>query len=329
MPLMTTFGAGSVRGLGRAARLVPPGAPTGFSATGRTRADGAGGANVFFTAPVDNGGAPITAYQIQNVTDNSFQTIYSSGEVVSLSNNAEKTFRVRAVNAAGPGEWSNTDTALAGYWTYNPGNGGGSSTFTVPSGITSIVYQLWSNGGASSKPDTRTYATAYSASLDWWGPSIIYNPPFGFYYEWFYHRQHEWVSWWTYDENWNYMYGNLQYGWGNIQQGSPEYYYVNTNNSGPGWHSGQHVAWFVVSPNGYQAVTGGSAAQGPMPGTASSISVPGWGSDSTGSGYNGSQSATSGTASTSAGTNITVNIGYSNGDYSYSTPGAASISYGR
>jgi len=326
---MTTFGAGSVRGLGRAARLVPPGAPVNFSATGRTRADGAGGATVSFTPPVDNGGAPITAYHVQNVTDNSFQVISSSGEVVSLSNNTEKTFRVRAVNAAGPGEWSNTDTALAGYWTYNPGNGGGSTSFTVPSGITSIVYQLWSNGGATSKPDTRTYTTMYPASLDWWGPSIIYNPPFGFYYEWQYHRQYEWLSWWTYDENWNYMYGNLQYGWSNFQQGSHEYYYVYTQNSGPGWNSNQHVGWFVVSPSSYQAVASGSAAQGPMPGTASTINIPGWGSDSTGSGYNGSQSATSGTAYPSANANITVNIGYSNGDYSYSTPGAASISYGR
>ncbi len=329
MPLMTTFGAGSVRGLGRAARLVPPGAPTAFSATGRTRADGAGGATVSFTPPVDNGGAPITAYQIQNVTDNSFQTISSSGEVVSLSNNTEKTFRVRAVNAAGPGEWSNTDTALAGYWTYNPGNGGGSNTFTVPSGITSIVYQLWSNGGASSKPDTRTYVTVYPAYVDWFGPEIIYNPPFGLYYEWMYHRHYEWASWWTYDHNWNYMSGNLQYGWGNIQHGGEEYYYMNTTNSGPGWGPGQHVGWHRVSPSSYQAVSSGSPAAGPTSGTSSSISVPGWGSDSTGSGYNASQAATSGTAYPSANANITVNIGYTNGDYSYSTPGAATISYGR
>jgi hypothetical protein len=327
---MTTFGAGSVRGLGRAARLVPPGAPVNFSATGRTRADGAGGATVSFTPPVDNGGAPITAYQIQNVTDNSFQTIYSSGEVVSLSNNAEKTFRVRAVNAAGPGEWSNTDTALAGYWTYNPGNGGGSSTFTVPSGITSIVYQLWSNGGASSKPDTRTYSTAYPAYIDYWGPSTIYGPASpGLPDVWFYHRQFEGVGWWNYDSNWNYMWGNLQYAWGNFQQGGHEYYNIVPQNSGPEWTSGTSIGYYYVTPSSFQIVTSGSAAQGPTSGTSSSISVPGWGSDSTGSGYNGSQAATSGTAYPSANANITVNIGYSNGDHGYSTPGAAIISYGR
>jgi hypothetical protein len=326
---MTTFGAGSVRGLGRAARLVPPGAPVNFSATGRTRADGAGGATVSFTPPVDNGGAPITAYQIQNVTDNSFQTISSSGEVVSLSNNAEKTFRVRAVNAAGPGEWSNTDTALAGYWTYNPSNGGGSTGFTVPSGITSILYQLWSNGGATSKPDTRTYGTAYPAYVEWFGPSIIYNPPFGLDYDWQYHRQYEWNNWWTYDNEWNYMSGYLQYGWGNFQQGSNEYYYVYTNNSGPGWSSGTHVAWWRVQPSPYQIVTGGSDAQGPSHGQATTIQISGWGTHNTGTGYNGAQSATSGTASVSPGANVQITVGATNGDYAYSTPGAASISYGR
>jgi hypothetical protein len=328
---MTTFGAGSVRGLGRAARLVPPGAPTGFSATGRTRADGAGGANVFFTAPVDNGGAPITAYQIQNVTDNSFQTIYSSGEVVSLSNNAEKTFRVRAVNAAGPGEWSNTDTALAGYWTYNPGNGGGSNTFTVPSGITSIVYQLWSNSGASSKPDTRYYGTRYQANISWWGPSVLDSswPWYGLPDLMEYSQQYNYYGWWNYTPDWEYIHGYIVYSHGTINGGGHEYYSMITQSSGNGWSSNQHLGWYYVTGNPIQIQLGGSPAAGPTSGTASSISVPGWGSDSTGSGYNGSQSATSGTAITSANANITVNIGYTNGDYGYSSPGAATISYGR
>lgn len=332
MPLITTFGAGSVRGLGRAARLVPPGIPTGFSVTGRTRLDGAGGANVYFTPPVDNGGAPILNYQVQNLSTSAISTVGSSGELLSLPNNVEQLFRIRAVNAAGPGEWSSTDAAFAGYQSYSPGNGGGSTTFTLSAGFGSLVYQVYSNGGASAKPDTRTYSTLYgSSNQGWWGPSLIWDTTNGLPYWWSHHRQAEGYGWYNYTPNWDWISGNLVYGWGNFTAGSWEYYYMYTTNSGPGWGNGDHIGYFAISPSPQQVQTGGSAPQGEMPGTSSSISVPGWGSDQTGSGYGGYRSVISGTANLNpnSSTNVTVNIGYSQGDYAYSTAGAAIIAYGR
>lgn len=330
MPLITTFGAGSVRGLGRAARLVPPGIPTGFSVTGRTRLDGAGGATVSFIAPADNGGAPIINYQVQNTSTTAISTVFTSGELLALSNNVEQGFRIRAVNAAGPGEWSSVDMAFAGYWTYNPSNNGGSTTFTVPSGVTSISYQIFSNGGQSSKPDTRTYSTLYgSSSQGWWGPSLIWDSTNGLPYWWSYHRQADGYSWYNYDSNWNWISGRLEYAWGNFTGGSWEYYYMFATGSGPGWSHNEHLGWFAISPSAQQVQTGGSGPSGPTVGTSSSISVPGVGTDTTGQGYGNSRDSRSGTYNVSPGLNITVNIGYTQGESEYSVPGSAVIAYGR
>ena len=332
MPLITTFGAGSVRGLGRAARLVPPGIPTSFTATGRPRLDGAGGANVSFNAPVDNGGAPITSYQVQNVATMAISTISGSGEVVPLSTNVEQGFRIRAVNAAGPGEWSSTDLAFSGYHSFFPGNGGGSTTFTISAGVSSLIYQVYSNGGATSKPDTRTYTTLYgSGSQGWWGPSLIWDTTNGLPYWWSHHRQAEGYSWYNYTSNWDWISGNLVYAWGNFPAGSWEYYYMYATNSGPGWSNGDHLGYFAISPSAEQVQTGGSPAQGPTSGTSSSISVPGWGTDTISGGFGGNVNVTSGTANTNpnSSTNVTINIGYSNGDYAYSAAGYAFIAYGR
>jgi len=329
MPLMTTFGAGSVRGLGRAARLVPPGVPTSFTATGRARLNGDGGANVFFTAPVDNGGAPILYYELENSNTGSVQQVYSSGQLISLSNNVEHTFRIRAVNAAGPSAWSNTDTALAGYWTYNPGNGGGSTTFTVPSGVSILSYQLFGNGGATSKPDTRVYANYWQTDLYWYGQfnrmpghESLFLPNLTQQY----HRSFDSQYWWCYDDQWGYHYGYTEYWFGNASGGGIEYYRLMEYSPSYGTYRGE------ISVYGYtniQQQVGGSPAAGPSYGTATTISVPGWGSDSSGQGYNGSQGSTTGTAYPSSGANVTVTVGYTQGDYSYSTPGYAVIAYSK
>lgn len=283
-----------------------------------------------WTAPVDNGGAPITSYQVENSSTGQVFSV-SSGSVISLSVNSEHTFRVRAVNAAGPGDWSNTDTALSGYWTFNPGNGGGSTTFTVPSGVTSVSYQIYSNGGASSKPDTRTYSMLYGSYVSWWGPELIgYYETFGMPYWFSYHREAEGYSWWNYTPDWQYIYGYLQYAWGNITGGGgPEYYYMYTYNSGPSWSSYTHYGWRVVESSPQQVQTGGSPAQGPTSGTGSSISVPGWGSDSTGYGSNNNRDVRTGTFNATPGTNVSVNIGYSQGEYNYSVPGDATLAYAK
>lgn len=257
-------------------------------------------------------------------------TVFSPGEVVALANNVEQGFRIRAVNVAGPGEWSNTDVALAGWWTYSPGNGGGGTTFHVPSGVSSFVYQISSNGGASSKPDTRTYSTAWPLYVDWFGPEVLpYWPSFGIPEYWDYHRQYDWWSWWSYLPDWTYINGNLQYGWGNFRAGDWEYYYMNTSGSGPGWSHNQHVGWARITPSGVTIQTGGSPAAGPTYGGQSSINVPGWGSDSTGQGYNAARDTRSGTAFPNPNAGVTVNIGASQGDYSYSSPGEAIIAYAK
>lgn len=332
MPLITTFGAGSVRGLGRAARLVPPGIPTSFTATGRTRLDGAGGATVSFNAPIDNGGAPITSYQVQNVATMAISTVSGVGDVVPLQNNVEQGFRIRAVNAAGPGEWSGTDMAFAGYQSYFPGNGGGSTTFSLSAGFSSLVYQVYSNGGASAKPDTRTYQNKYPGSFGWWGYfEIIYDPPFYLPSHYTYHREADYASWGTYDTSWNFVSGFLSYSHGNFTAGSYEYYSVIVSGSGPNWTNNQQLGWYTISPYAESVQTGGSPAASATSGTGSYISVPGWGTDSVGGGFGGNVNVTSGTATfnPNSSINVTVNIGYSNGDHAYSSAGYAFIAYGK
>ncbi|HET9861347.1 MAG TPA: peroxidase family protein, partial [Nocardioidaceae bacterium] len=97
---------------------VAPGAPTSVNATAR-----AGGATVTWTAPVDDGGSPITGYKIQAVNPTSGAAVGSpvvvtgtgtSGDVTGLLNDGTQyAFTVLATNATGDGavsEQSNTVT---------------------------------------------------------------------------------------------------------------------------------------------------------------------------------------------------------------------------
>ena len=79
---------------------------------------------VVWTAPADTGGAPITAYDVRYIetsadeTDDSNWTVrdnaWRSGDlqyvIRSLTNATQYDVQVRAVNRAGDGEWSSTDT---------------------------------------------------------------------------------------------------------------------------------------------------------------------------------------------------------------------------
>ena len=93
-----------------------PGAPTGLSAT----ASGSAQINLSWTAPSNNGGAPITGYRIQVSTNagsswkilkfstNDLSTTY---EHTNLPPSTTRHYRVRAINQAGAGDPSNVDNA--------------------------------------------------------------------------------------------------------------------------------------------------------------------------------------------------------------------------
>ena len=98
---------------------VPPSAPAITSVTrgDRTLA-------VVWTAPTDNGGGGITAYDVRYIETSEDETVESnwtvrdnawrSGDIryviSSLTNATEYDVQVRAVNSAGDGEWSDTET---------------------------------------------------------------------------------------------------------------------------------------------------------------------------------------------------------------------------
>ena len=92
-----------------------PGAPTGLSAT----ADGQTEIDLLWTAPSDDGGANITGYRIEVSTDgsswsdlvtntNSTSTSYSH---TGLTAGSTRHYRVSAINSAGTGTASDTDSA--------------------------------------------------------------------------------------------------------------------------------------------------------------------------------------------------------------------------
>ena len=98
------------------AAATAPGAPTGLTAT----AEGQTIINLSWTAPTDNGGAPITGYQIEvspNGTSNwsdleantpATATTYAH---TGLSAGVTRHYRVRAINSVGPGAVSATRSA--------------------------------------------------------------------------------------------------------------------------------------------------------------------------------------------------------------------------
>ena len=81
--------------------LSVPGAPTDVTAKAGNKQ-----VRLSFTAP-DNGGSPITGYEVLTSSDHRFEFEPSVSLVVrGLQNGQTYTFEVRAVNAAGPGPWS-------------------------------------------------------------------------------------------------------------------------------------------------------------------------------------------------------------------------------
>ena len=99
-----------------AEHIVAPAAPTGLAGTS---ADG--GVALAWTAPVDTGGAAITSYEVDigigGDWDEGPQNVISITEtsttVTGLTNGTAHDFRVRAVNSAGAGAWSETVSVTA------------------------------------------------------------------------------------------------------------------------------------------------------------------------------------------------------------------------
>ena len=113
---VNSIGAGepSAAGSGTTGRGNPPTEPTGLSAT-----VGDSAITLSWTAPVRNGGAPITGYRIYVSTDQG-ETWAEVASSVSGTSHAHTgrtdgvryTYRVAAINSFGRGRWSDTVTAI-------------------------------------------------------------------------------------------------------------------------------------------------------------------------------------------------------------------------
>jgi hypothetical protein len=94
------------------AAAVVPGAPTGVTATA-----GNASATVSWSAPASNGGSAITGYTVTpyvGVTAQTSTTVgnVTSTQIASLTNGTTYTFKVRAINAVGPGPDSTASNAV-------------------------------------------------------------------------------------------------------------------------------------------------------------------------------------------------------------------------
>jgi hypothetical protein len=327
MPLLSTFGAGSTRGWGRAMRLVRPGAPTSLVVTGY--GSGNSTALVTFSPPVDNGGGTITSYRLYNITDGGYQTLSGSGQTIGLTNQnsttvTERAYYLTAINAAGESDSSNQDQAINFYT--STGNG---TYYYVPR-TTTVSWQMYSGSGQSYKPDTRQY-----------GNVEIPNTWYDNYGGWNYGYQHPGevpysyaslanYSWWTYDTNWNYVYGYYQYAFGGVGN---QYYYMQ----GYGYSS-THGTYFSGTQMGgaytytSNSVIAGSPPSGPSYGGQTIVYVQNVGEvQRTGQGYNQSAAYNAGSYTVPAGSWIRMDHGYS-GDAGagggYSSQGYGYFYYG-
>jgi hypothetical protein len=109
-----------------------PGAPTGVSAVAGNKQ-----AVVSFTAPLDHGGAPITAYQIKDVDGNVVATGTTSPITIpNLENGKSYIFVVHAINQHGGSIASSQSNAVTPRATSNEGSidsgGGGTTTPSTP-----------------------------------------------------------------------------------------------------------------------------------------------------------------------------------------------------
>ena len=146
-----------------------PGAPTGLTAT----TDGQTEIDLSWTAPSDDGGAAITGYRIEVSTDGSSWSdlvVDTSSTATSYSHTgltagSARYYRVSAINSAGTGPASNTDSAT----TDRPGPDLVADTPTIsdshPTAGTSfgLIVAVHNRGNAASEPTTlRLYSSTDS-----------------------------------------------------------------------------------------------------------------------------------------------------------------------
>lgn len=163
--------------------LTVPGAPTSVSATALSSTS----MSVSFTAPTNNGGAPITSYTVTS-SPGSFTGTGSSSPitVTGLTSGVSYTFTVTATNSKGTGPASSASSgvvtpgqyAITGYpgldvFMYTTSNNAywyySTTTWVVPSGVTSISI-VTIGGGASG-----IYRDTYVAPCGGGGGGLAYN----------------------------------------------------------------------------------------------------------------------------------------------------------
>ena len=130
-----------------------PGAPTGVAGT---TGPGAGEVSLTWTAPVDNGGTPITGYEVESSPATGGPTWTAAGSVTGtgtsllvtgLPNGSELIFQVRAMNGTGPSAWSDPSAAVTTLpgaptgvgGTSTPGSTSVSLSWTAPVGVAPIT----------------------------------------------------------------------------------------------------------------------------------------------------------------------------------------------
>lgn len=347
MPFLATRSANSARGFGFAGRVITlPGIPTGFSAVGKSATNSNGGALIYFTAPTDTGGAPITKYQVQNTTTSVITDITASGQTVPLAvNSGAQNFRIRAVNSAGAGDWTTTDSAQCGYTEVGSiGNlyGTSASIGGIPTGAT-VTFVIYSGSGSTDKPDTRTYGTFYRYYFDNWydnyGTGYGANWADGYYHPYVngydgptssmimgQNSCFDYVSykgsWWGYDPNYNYLYGTLMDMANNfVSVCSYQYTGFNAGNASSywGWSPGTQIGGvYWLFKESYIDVVSGTPAYGPQYGNSSILYDNSTTYSITNDGYNNSPDIRSGQFTKShIGGNIQYSLGAAVGGSNY------------
>ena len=163
--------AGSGAESGASTAVTPstvPGAPTGVSAVAGNSA-----ATVSWTAPVDNGGAPITGYTVTSSPGGVTKSVagnQSQAVVTGLTNGTSYTFTVVATNVSGSGAASDpspsitlpTAPAAPTGVTGTRGNGSATLSWTAPSdgGATITSYVVTATPGGASQSVTGSPAPA-------------------------------------------------------------------------------------------------------------------------------------------------------------------------
>ena len=154
MPSLASRGAGTIKGFGFAGAGVPS-SPTGVSASDGNYQQ----STVSFTAPVSNGGLPITSYTVISSGGQTATGSSSPITVTGLTNGTSYTFTVRATNDAGSSLLSSVSGSITPV--YPVGNSvyitAGTYTWTAPAGVYSVSVVAVDQGS----PGVATFYSVY------------------------------------------------------------------------------------------------------------------------------------------------------------------------